>query len=134
MTENTSSNINTQKKRDYSQAELDENKFIYDQFDPNYVRQMNNSLFKIVEEAYFRPVYVGFEEMPKRNNPAHPIILASNHSGMAFPWDAMVFGSGLYQICETQKERHIKALTAPALSETKLMNPYMIPDFWKFIF
>jgi len=51
MTENTPSNISTKKKQDYTQVEIDENKFIYDQFDPNYVRQMNNALFKIVDSS-----------------------------------------------------------------------------------
>ena len=77
------------------QAEIEANKGIYQHCDANYVRQINDALFSIVETSYFRPVYVGFDEMPERNQAAHPVILASNHSGMAFPWDAMVFGCGM---------------------------------------
>ena len=111
---------------------IQKNKGIKDQYyETEYVESLMKHLFGGLVNNYFRPEFIGFDEYPERNNEKTPLIFASNHSGMAFPWDAMVFGSGLYQICETHGHRHIKALTAPALSETKLMNPYMVPDFWK---
>lgn len=111
---------------------IQQNKGIKKQYyDAEYVESINEHLFSGMVANYFRPEFIGFEEYPERNNEKIPLIFASNHSGMAFPWDAMVFGSGFYQLCEGRKKRHIKALTAPTLSEIKLMNTYMINDFWK---
>lgn len=111
---------------------IKKNKGIVSQYyDVEYVESLIKHLFDGLIKNYYRPEFIGFDEYPQRNNPDVPLMFVSNHSGMAFPWDAMVFGSGLYQICKAKNEKQIKALTAPMLSETNLMNPYMIPDFWK---
>ena len=101
-------------------------------FDPRYAASLIKKILEPLSLYYFRTEFIGFEgeDYPERKTNA-PLIFASNHSGMAFPWDAIVFGSGLYKLCEENGNLHIKALTAPALSEIKLMNTYMINDFWK---
>lgn len=114
------------------QALIDENKSIYNQYyDAEYLESVSKHIFERLVAIYFRPKFVGFEEYVERNDPDKPIIFAGNHSGMAFPWDAMVFGSGLYQICKGQNERFLRALVAPMLSETQLMNPFLTRDMWK---
>ena len=111
---------------------VEQNKSIKNQYyDVEYVESIMKHIATGLVANYFRPTFIGFDDYPQRNHPDVPLIFASNHSGMAFPWDAMVFGSGLYQICKAQNQHHIKALVAPVLSETNLMNPYMITDFWK---
>jgi 1-acyl-sn-glycerol-3-phosphate acyltransferase len=77
---------------------------------------------------------VGFEDFPQRNNPDRPLIFASNHSGMAFPWDAIISLSHLwrYLLRRTGSLRDLpRPLSAPMLSATTLMNPYLVKDFWK---
>jgi 1-acyl-sn-glycerol-3-phosphate acyltransferase len=69
--------------------------------------------------------------MPERNNPDHPLIFASNHSGMAFPWDAMVFASEIFRRNNFEFHHVARALTAPMLSQSRLMNPFLIENFWK---
>lgn len=101
-------------------------------YDPTYLQSMVDHVFKALGEHYFRPTMVGFEEgYPERRRSDRPLIWASNHSGMAFPWDAMVFGGAMYDLCQRSDVPFIRILTAPMLSETKLMNPYMTPNFWK---
>jgi 1-acyl-sn-glycerol-3-phosphate acyltransferase len=113
-------------------ALVQQNKGIKDQYyDKEYVESLIENLFDGLVSNYFRPDFIGFEDFPERRDEKTPLIYASNHSGMAFPWDAMIFGSGLFKICEARNLRHIKALSAPTLSEIKLMNPYLTPDFWK---
>jgi len=123
--------LNTKQKRPISPEEIEANKTIYDDFDPNFVRNINESFFKIIEESYFRPVYVGFDEMPERNNPDHPVLLASNHSGMAFPWDAMVFGCGTFKRFDYHPEKIFRAMVAPALSGVPAMHPFFMKGAWK---
>lgn len=114
------------------QALIEENKSVYNvYYDQEYLENIYHELFLRLAPNYFRPEMIGFDEFPERNNPDVPLIYISNHSGMAFPWDAMVFGGGLYKLCEERNKRFVRILTAPALSETNLMNPYMLPNFWK---
>lgn len=131
MSNNKTINSTQSKKRHYTQEEIDANKEVYDHYDANFVYQLNNALFKIVEESYFRPVFIGFDEMPERNIPKHPVILASNHSGMAFPWDAMVFGCGLQKRFDYNPDKTFRAIIAPKLSGIPAMHPFFMKGSWK---
>ena len=111
---------------------VDENKGIYSEFfDPEYLKSIILNICNIFDKYYFRVRFIGFDERLERNNPERPLIYASNHSGMAFPWDAMMFGAGLLQLNNYDQKKSIRGLTAPMLSQTKLMHPYLIDDLWK---
>ena len=101
-----------------------------EQFDPEFMAALAKSAMDIFDRVYFRPVFIGFDEPILRNNPNHPVILVSNHSGMAFPWDALVFGAGLFKKMGYNIGKSFRAMVAPMLSETQLMNPYLIKDLW----
>ena len=121
-----------------SEAELnnliDENKHIYHEyFDLDYLKSILDNVCGFFDKYYFRVRFIGFDTIPERNNPARPLIYASNHSGMAFPWDAMVFGAGLLKLTDCDMRRCARGLAAPMLSQTKLMHPYLIEDFWKIV-
>lgn len=122
--------------RNLSEDELrklvDKNKNIYtDFFDPDYLKSLIDNICVFFDKFYFRSRFIGFESIPERNNPDRPLIYASNHSGMAFPWDAMMFGAGLLRLNNLDQKKSIRGLTAPMLSQTKLMHPYLIDDLWK---
>jgi len=122
--------------RNLSEKELqkliDDNKNIYNEFfDFNYLKSIVVNFCDLPDQFYFRSRFIGFENMPERNNPDKPLIYASNHSGMAFPWDAMVFGAGLLQMNDYDMRKSVRGLAAPMLSQTKLMQPYQIDNMWK---
>ncbi len=119
--------------RSYPRAEIEANKKIFhEHFSLAFVRTLNDRVLeKFINPTYFRPVFVGFDEPIERNRPDRPAILASNHSGMAFPWDAIVFGCGIFRRFGYETDKLFRALAAPALSKTRLMNPYMMRDAWK---
>lgn len=102
-----------------------------DYFDAGYAYSITKSILKYINEGYFRIKFVGFDEIPQRNNPDHPLIFASNHSGMAFPWDAICFVSGLFEKNNFDMKDSVRAITAPALSRSQFMNPFLIKNFWK---
>lgn len=109
-----------------------QNHHVYtDYFDMDYVMSLENNLFDLVNDHYFRARWIGFEQAPTRNNPDRPLIYISNHSGMAFPWDAMVFGAGFLKRNQFDIGPSVRGLSHPMLSETTLMNPFLIPNFWK---
>lgn len=119
-----------------SEAEIAErvknNYHIYHEyFDMEYVLSLEENLFDVVNDHYFRAQFIGFEDYPERNDPNRPLIFISNHSGMAFPWDAMVFGAGLLKKNGYDMKKSARGLSHPMLSETTLMNPFLISNFWK---
>jgi len=101
-------------------------------FDIELSKAISRDVISLLDKTYFRSEMIGFEEQeyPQRNNPERPLIFASNHSGLAFPWDAMIFVNRILVLNNCDKNA-IRALTAPMLSASNLMNPYQIPNFWK---
>ena len=115
-----------------SESVIESNKGIYDDyFNLEYVESLANNVFSLLDKHYFRSELIGFDNLPERNNSDAPLIYCSNHSGMAFPWDAIVFATALYKKSNGDLSKLIRALTAPMLSMSDLMCPYMLPDFWK---
>ncbi len=131
MSEKNLSKQTLKKRKEYSQEEIDANKYVYNHFDSNFVRQINNSILSIIADVYFRPVFIGFDEMPERNNPDRPVILASNHSGMSFPWDAMIFGCGIQKQFDYDESKTFRAIIAPGLSGIPAMHPFYMKGAWK---
>lgn len=105
------------------------NQHIYsDYFDEEFTRTIDENILQLLDRVWFRSRLVGFEPYPQRNNPARPLIFASNHSGMAFPWDAIVSLAHLFRRLPSRDMP--RPLSAPLLSKTVLMNPYLVRDFW----
>lgn len=111
---------------------IEKNKWIYDRYyDEDMAKLLVQKVMPILKDIYFRPAMIGFEDMPERNNPKHPIIFISNHSGMAFPWDGMVFLTEILERFNYNPKKIMRGLAAPLLSQTVIMNPFMIPYAWK---
>jgi 1-acyl-sn-glycerol-3-phosphate acyltransferase len=113
-------------------TEIQKNLPVIDEyFDINFTRQINQAFFTEMIDSYFRPVFVGFDEPIERNTPEHPAILASNHSGMAFPWDAMVFGCCMFEKFQYDTSKLFRVITAPMLSQTPAMHSFFLLNGWK---
>ncbi|SHI92332.1 hypothetical protein SAMN02745146_1926 [Hymenobacter daecheongensis DSM 21074] len=111
--------------------EIRANQHIYsDYFDENFVWKLDEHILQLLDRVWFRSELVGFDDYPQRNDPDKPLIFASNHSGMAFPWDAMVALSHLWRKLPDLRDLP-RPLSAPMLSQSALMNPFLIRDFWK---
>jgi hypothetical protein len=118
-------------KEELAEAIEKNKKIYYEYLDKEFVTTLIDNVLSIIDETYFRSVFIGFRDLPERNNPDHPLIYASNHSGMAFPWDAMVFTGGLLKKHGYNWRNSVRTLIAPALSEITLMNPYLMKNVWK---
>ena len=107
------------------------NQHIYaDYFDEQFVETLDRNILQLLDRVWFRSELVGFEEYPQRNRPDRPLIFASNHSGMAFPWDAIVALSHLWRRLPDLRDLP-RPLSAPMLSQSALMNPFLVENFWK---
>lgn len=122
--------MDIKKLDDEALAEVVEaNKIIYDEYlDLPFAIKFNEEVIDFLAKNYFRAEFIGFDDIPERNVAAHPIIFASNHSGMSFPWDGIIFMSGLFKKWNYQPQSP-RPLTAPMLSQSTLMNPFLIPIF-----
>lgn len=108
-----------------------QNQFIFDEyFDLDFAICLNQQVVSHIADHYFRAKFVGFDPFPERNNPDRPLIYASNHSGMAFPWDGIIFVSGIFRLCNYSSDG-TRPLTSPMLSMSTLMNPFLIRNLWK---
>ncbi len=96
------------------------------------VLNLLENIFPVLKGIYFRSEMVGFDTLPEKNQYGKPHIYVSNHSGMCFPWDAMIFGAEwLAKARKENEEKEFRALVAPMLTATNLMNPYMLENFWE---
>lgn len=107
------------------------NQHIYDDFfDPDFVQALDENILQLLDKVWFRSKLVGFEDYPVRNHPDRPLLFASNHSGMAFPWDAIVALAHLWRALPNRRDMP-RPLSAPLLSQSVLMQPFQVQDFWK---
>ncbi|MBK8442096.1 MAG: hypothetical protein IPL35_01190 [Sphingobacteriales bacterium] len=112
--------------------DLESNRRIYDEyFDIEFAVQLSKHVLEILEQYYFRTRLINFELPIERNNPDRPLVFAGNHSGMAFPWDGIIFASLYLKMNNYQLKNATRPLSAPLLSRSTLMNPFLIPDLWK---
>lgn len=101
--------------------------FLDREFAVNLVKDILNPL----DQCYFRSEFVGFEPFPERNHPDRPLIFAGNHSGMAFPWDGIIFTARLFARNNYDFAKAVRPLIAPMLLQSTLMNPFLVENFWK---
>ncbi len=113
--------------------ELKQNQKIYDDYlDMEFGQFLSEEITEFLAKYYFRAELIGFDgKMPERENPERPIIYISNHSGMAFPWDGMIMSTLFFQRENYTFDKAFRPVVAPILSQSLLMNPYMIPHLWR---
>jgi len=120
------------KKAPITKEQIEQNKHIYyEVFNNHYADGLAKNIIEHMDTLYFRSRFIGFDDYPERNNGDRPLLFTSNHSGMAFPWDAIMFTAGIYKLNNYEMKNAVRALTAPMLSQSTLMNPFLVPDFWK---
>jgi len=117
---------------DLSEAALKNKQIIHEYFDLDFTKGVIKHVISYLKKYYYRPRFIGFEHMPIRNNPDIPLIFASNHSGMAFPWDGIILAAGVYELFDYGQDS-IRPLASPMLSESILMNPYLHDNLWKIV-
>lgn len=120
------------KMLDFTTEDIRSNRHVLtDYFDLDYVTSLTRNVLGFLDQNYFRSRLIGFDELPERPQPKTPVLYASNHSGMSFPWDGIIFGSRIFRQGNYDISAGPRALTAPALSHFEFMEPFGLPHFWK---
>lgn len=98
-----------------------------DPFQPAFARAISEQVLGPINDAWFRATIFGRENIPASG----PVVLAANHSGNAFPYDAIVFDSELWRHDGYAPAAKLRAVYEPELSFTWWMRPFGLDDFWR---
>lgn len=113
-----------------SDEDIERNRDSYtNRFNLRYAELFCEKILSHIRRVWFRAKFVGFENFPQRNNSNAPLIFATNHSGMAFPWDAIAFISKSIEYQEDSPDS-VRALISPMLTKYPYMCPFMIDGLW----
>jgi 1-acyl-sn-glycerol-3-phosphate acyltransferase len=100
---------------------------VRDRLDLEWCFSFLDEVFDPLLANYFRPRLIGARRIPGRG----PAILAANHSGNAFPFDAMVLDAVLWHRVGGNPKHKVRTTFEPELALRWWMRPYGIPDFWR---
>ena len=99
----------------------------YAYFDPQYMPKILEESFYPLADHYFRARILGAEKLPDRG----PLVLASNHSGTAFPYDGMVLDALLWRRDGLRDEAKFRSVFEKMLSLHWWMRPFGLDNFWR---
>ena len=98
-----------------------------DPIDYEYLNGLARNVIMPILENYFRAELIGAEKIPDKG----PYILATNHSGNAFPHDAIVLDGLVWISKGLRKDMKLRSVYSPKLSATWWMRPFGINDWWR---
>ncbi len=99
----------------------------YEPFDPGFTRTMIERVLAPIVDRYFRPRIIGAGRIPA----AGPLMLAANHSGNAFPYDAIVLDALLWRRDGFDPARKFRSMYEKQLATAWWLRPYGIDNFWR---
>ncbi len=98
-----------------------------DPLELDYIESLRVNVLDPIIDHWFRATLTGAETLPKTG----PLILASNHSGNAFPHDALVLDALLWRQDGNAPDRKFRSVYSPKLARTWLMRLFGIDNFWR---
>lgn len=99
----------------------------HDPIDWDYIDSLNRGFLGEILDHYFRAEIVGAEKIPLNG----PLIIAPNHSGNAFPHDAVVLDGLLWRHYGLGKAGKCRSVYTPQLAAVWWMRPYGLDNFWR---
>ena len=98
-----------------------------DPFDAEWARSIMATAIEPLLRLWFRAEIVGAERIPAWG----PVVLAANHSGNAFPYDAIVLDTLLWSRDGMRDTSKFRTVYEHELSLVWWMRPFGIDDFWR---
>ncbi len=98
-----------------------------DPVDFEYLESFYREVSSGIMDHYYRASLYGFENIPATG----PLILASNHSGNAFPHDSFVLDQLLWREGGFGENAKIKPLYSPKLAINWWMRPFGLDNWWR---
>ncbi len=98
-----------------------------DPVDFGYLDSLYKSVSSLIIDNYYRAELHGFENIPEKG----PVVIASNHSGNAFPHDSFVLDQLLWRSGNFPKDSKIRPLYSPKLAVNWWMRPFGLDNWWR---
>lgn len=98
-----------------------------DPIDWDYLYSVVRSFMGDILDRYFRVKLIGHEQVPDEG----PVILAPNHSGNAFPHDAIALDAALWRASGYTKAGKFRTVYTPQLAATWWMRPFDLDNWWR---
>ena len=99
----------------------------YEPMDLPYLRRFADQVYLPILDHYFRPRLIGAEKLPAEG----PAILAANHSGNAFPHDAVALDATLWRHDGLEPDRKIRTAFEKELTLVWWMRPFGLDNWWR---
>jgi 1-acyl-sn-glycerol-3-phosphate acyltransferase len=99
----------------------------YEPMDLDYLRDMADKAYLPVLDHYFRARLVGAERIPAQG----PAILAANHSGNAFPHDAIALDATLWRHDGLDPAKKLRTSYEKELTLVWWMRPFGLDNWWR---
>jgi len=115
------------KYEQYDFPELEASDEPFDPIDFDYLFQFKDDIIFPIVNHYFRAEIMGAEKIPKKG----PVIMASNHSGNAFPHDAILLDGLMWKEQGFTKDAKFRSVYSPSLTSVWWMRPYGIDNWWR---
>ncbi len=99
----------------------------HDPIEWDFIRALNRGFLGDVIDVWFRAEIIGAEKI------AHdgPLIVAPNHSGNAFPHDAVVLDGLLWRAVGLSKQGKFRSVYTPQLAAVWWMRPFGVDNWWR---
>lgn len=98
-----------------------------DPIDWDFIQSLNRGYFGDIIDHYFRAEVIGAEKLAADG----PLIVAPNHSGNAFPHDALVLDCLLWRHAGLTREGKFRSVYTPQLAAVWWMRPFGIDNWWR---
>jgi len=98
-----------------------------DPLDLAYCRALMHQAIEPLLDHYFRARIVGAEKLPGKG----PAILAANHSGMAFPYDAIVLDFFMWRRDGLAPSAKFRSMFEKQLALVWWMRPFGVDNLWR---
>ncbi|HVB32723.1 MAG TPA: 1-acyl-sn-glycerol-3-phosphate acyltransferase [Gemmatimonadaceae bacterium] len=99
----------------------------YEPFDAAYCRDLQRRALGPMSDHYFRTRIVGANKLPADG----PVIVAANHSGTAFPYDAMMLDFALWRRDGMTREGKWRSVFEKELARVWWMRPFGVDNLWR---
>jgi len=99
----------------------------YEPFDVDYCKDLLQRAIAPLSDHYFRPRIIGAYKLPHGG----PAIFAANHSGTAFPYDAIVLDFALWRREGMTAQAKCRSVFEKELTQAWWMRPFGVDNLWR---
>jgi 1-acyl-sn-glycerol-3-phosphate acyltransferase len=99
----------------------------HDPIDWDFIRGVESGFLGDILDYWFRAKIIGAEKIAQHG----PLIVAPNHSGNAFPHDAVILDGLLWRHAGRTKAAKFRSVYTPQLAAVWWMRPYGIDNWWR---